>query len=264
MLLTFYALLASCAIAGPDGDKPELDPKFVAATRVSIVEGRWHLNGEITYRGARAEGLLLNVRMVNAMFEDGNRPAFDAEANTDAFIAHIPDYVAHGVLAFTLNLQGGMPGYEGAANSAFNPDGSLRASYLKRVQRVIEACDRHGAVVILGCYYQRQDQVLEDDEAVRAGVVNVAKWIQACGFRNVVLEIANEFGHSGLITSFSRPPMAWLRSFNWRSKPRPVCLCPPAGWETARSKNASLRPVTFCSSTSTRLVWRTFRVELPP
>ena len=38
-----------------------------------------------------------------------------------------------------------MPGYEGALNSAFEPDGSLRDSYLRRVRRVIEACDRHGA-----------------------------------------------------------------------------------------------------------------------
>ena len=93
--------------------------------------------------------------------------------------------------------KGGLPGYEGALNSAFNPDGSLRDSYLRRVRRVIEACDRHGAVVILGCYYQRQDQVLKDEAAVRAGVVNVAKWIKDSGFTNVVLEIANEFGHSG-------------------------------------------------------------------
>ena len=197
LLLTVHAAYNSHASAGPNGDKPELNPKFAASTRVGIVDGRWHINGELTYRGAQAEGLLLNVRMVNATFEDANRPGFDAEANTDAFIAHIPDYVAHGVLAFTLNLQGGTPGYEGAANSAFNPDGSLRSSYLKRVERVIEACDRHGAVVILGCYYQRQDQGLRDEEAVRVGVVNVVKWIRACGFRNVALEIANEFGHSG-------------------------------------------------------------------
>jgi CubicO group peptidase (beta-lactamase class C family) len=90
-----------------------------------------------------------------------------------------------------------MPGYEGAMNSAFNPDGSLRHAYLRRVGRIIEVCDRHGAVVILGCYYQRQDQVLKNEDAVRAGVVNAVNWIQASGFSNVVLEIANEFGHVG-------------------------------------------------------------------
>jgi CubicO group peptidase (beta-lactamase class C family) len=166
-------------------------------TRVSIKEGRWLLNDEVTYPGTKAEGLLMNVRMVNAVFEDRNRPDFDPDSNTEEFIARLPDYVAHGVRAFTLCLQGGMPGYEGAINSAFNPDGSVRPSYLKRVRRVIEACDRHGAVVILGCYYQRQDQVLTNEAAVRAGVVNVATWIKESGFTNVMLEIANEFGHGG-------------------------------------------------------------------
>jgi CubicO group peptidase (beta-lactamase class C family) len=52
-------------------------------------------------------------------------------------------------------------------------------------------------VVILGCYYQRQDQRLKDEEAVRAGIVNVALWIKDNGFKNVVLEVANEFAHSG-------------------------------------------------------------------
>jgi hypothetical protein len=139
----------------------------------------------------------MNVRMVNAVFEDATQPGFDADANTGQFVKRIPDYVGHGVLAFTLCLQGGMPGYEGAVNSAFAPDGSLRDGYLRRVRRVIEACDRHGAVVILGLYYQRQDQVLKDEAAVRAGVANAAEWVRACGFTNVVLEVANEFAHGG-------------------------------------------------------------------
>ncbi|MHB8864590.1 MAG: nucleoside hydrolase-like domain-containing protein [Pirellulaceae bacterium] len=170
-------------------------------TKVSIPDGKWHINGTVTYRGAPAEGLLMNVRMVNAVFEDAGDAirdkTFDADANTDELIARIPDYVAHGVRAFTICLQGGWPGYEGAVNSAFNPDGSLRESYLQRVTRVIEACDRSGAVVILGCYYQRQDQVLKDEAAVRAGIVNVAKWVTERGFTDVVLEIANEYAHAG-------------------------------------------------------------------
>lgn len=166
-------------------------------TRLTIKNRQWQLNGEVTYPGSRAEGLLMNVRMVNAVFEDAKRPDFDPEANVNEFIPQIPDYVASGVRAFTLNLQGGFPGYEGAVNSAFNPDGSLRESYLDRVARVIEACDRHGAAVILGCFYQRQDQVLRDDPAVRAGVSNVVRWITGRGFANVALEIANEFDHSG-------------------------------------------------------------------
>src|SRR5215813_2063096 len=76
----------------------------VPVTKVSIVDGRWRLNSELTYRGANAEGLLMNVRMVNAVFEDANdktRPKqLDPDANTQAFIKKIPDYVAGGVRAF--------------------------------------------------------------------------------------------------------------------------------------------------------------------
>src|SRR5262249_16808001 len=157
-------------------------------THVAIKKDQWFLNDAVTYRGAPAEGRLMNVRMVNAVFEDTRKPDFDAEANTDRFLKALPDYLRHGVRAFTINLQGGMPGSEGAVNSAVDAAGNLRDAYLRRVRRVIETCDRHGAVVILGCYYQRQDQVLRDEHAVRAGVVNVAQWIKGCGFTNVVLE----------------------------------------------------------------------------
>ena len=139
----------------------------------------------------------MNVRMVNAVFEDRRKLDLDPVAVTGRFVARLTDYAAQGINAVTLCLQGGMPGYEGAVNSAFDPDGSLRPSYLDRVRRVIEACDRQGLVVILGCFYQRQDQLLTDETAVRRGVANAAGWVQRCGFRNVVLEIANEFDHPG-------------------------------------------------------------------
>ena len=116
-------------------------PLFAGTTRVSLEHGQWHINGSATNPGSAAAGLLMNVRMVNATFEDANdatRPRdFDADANTAAFIAKIPDYAAHGVNAFTICLQGGMPGYEGAVSSAFDVDGSLKQTYLQRVQRVI-------------------------------------------------------------------------------------------------------------------------------
>lgn len=173
------------------------DTSFKPRTVVSLVDGCWHINGQVTYPGSAAEGLLMNVRMVNSTFEDLKRPKFDVEANTERFVTQIPDYRRFGVRAFTLNLQGGMPGYEGAVNSAFHGDGALKAEYLSRVRRVIEVCDRLGMVVILGCYYQRQDQVLDDEQAVRQGIKNSVAWIRDNGFRNVVLEIANEYPHGG-------------------------------------------------------------------
>ena len=172
----------------------------------------------------------MNVRMVNATFEDRHRADFDADANTDRFIARIPDYAAHGVRAFTLCLQGGMPGYEGALNSAFEPDGSLRETYLRRVQRVIEACDRQGIVVILGCYYQRQSKVLRDETAVRAGVVNVVHWLRQSGFRNVLLEVANEYPHKGFAHAVIRSPEGMAALIRLAKQTWPELLVSASGY----------------------------------
>lgn len=175
-------------------------------TRVTLRDGRWMFNERFTNPGSPAEGLLMNVRMVNATFEDRNKPDFDPEANTDRFIARIPAYATQGVNAFTLSLQGGMPGYEGAVNSAFDVDGRLREEYLKRVERVIGACDRHGVAVILSLFYQRQSGILNDEQAVRAAVVNTVRWVRERGFQNVLIEIANEYRHPGYAHALIRDP----------------------------------------------------------
>jgi hypothetical protein len=83
----------------------------------------------------------MNVRMVNAVFEDSTKTEFDPDTNTQAFIDRLPEYIAHGIQGFTISLQGGMPGYEGAVNSAFARDGSLQPAYLERVRRCLDAAD---------------------------------------------------------------------------------------------------------------------------
>lgn len=176
---------------------------FQPQTAVSIEGSSFKINGFLTYEGLdqEAHGLLMNVRMVNAVFDDENpetRPeGFDPEANTLAFIDAMDEYGSKGILAFTLNLQGGMPGYEGAVNSAFNPDGSLKPAYMNRVSRVIEAADKKGMVIIVGFFYQRQDQVLRDEDAVRTATVNAASWLRDKGYTNILVEIANEYKISG-------------------------------------------------------------------
>lgn len=203
----------------------------MAATHISLVGNRWQLNGTNTNPRSSAEGLLMNVRMVNAIFEDpAKHPEFSPEANTEKFISHLADYAAHGVNAITICLQGGMPGYEGAVNSAFAADGSLRESYLRRASRVIEASDEQGLVVILGCYYQRQSKVLRDADAVHAGVVNVANWVRTNGWRNVVLEIANEYPHSGFVHSVIRTPEGMAGLLRLAKQTYPELLVSASGY----------------------------------
>lgn len=224
-LIQFTAILTTL-LAPVAGFSAEFAPR----TRISLSDGRWLFNGRPTHPGSVAEGLLMNVRMVNAVFEDRRRPGFDPEANMDRFIAHVPDYAAQGVDAFTICLQGGMPGYEGALNSAFEPDGSLRPAYLARVERVIRASDERGVAVILGLYYQRQSGVLRDETAVRAGVVNVARWVRERGFQNVLLEIANEYPHSGFVHAVIRDPKGQAGLIRLAKETAPGLLVSASGY----------------------------------
>ena len=213
---------------------------MASKTQLSIEGERWLINGQPTYEGQRyrgwnVEGLLMNSRMTNAVFDDENpvtRGLFaypdtgewDADRNTDEFIAMLPVYRAYGLLAVTVNLQGGSPtGYyrepmfrENMAergievdddvvwaglpgpdsqpwhNSAFNPDGSLKSAFQDRTQRLIAACDRLGMVVILGYFYFGQDERLVDESAVCRAVDDATRWVLESGYGNVLIEINNE------------------------------------------------------------------------
>src|SRR5262249_20775153 len=194
-----------------------------AHTTVTIADGRFRLNrlppcAGRRWRGHDIEGLLLNARMVQGIFDDRN-PAtaglwaypdthrWDPERNTREFIAAMPEWRKHGLLAFTLNLQGGSPqGYSKEQpwhNSAFTARGELRPDYLARLERVLDRADELGMAVILGLFYFGQDERLRDEEAVKRGVENAVGWVLRQGYRHVLIEVNNEcdvprYDHAGL------------------------------------------------------------------
>jgi hypothetical protein len=181
-------------------------------TTISIVGDEFHINGMPTYAGRewnghRLQGLLMNSRMVQGIFDDLNTNTvaqwaypdtkrWDAERNTREFIEAMPEWRAHGLLAFTLNLQGGSPqGYSSQQpwhNSAIDADGSLRADYLARLERILDRADELGMIVILGYFYFGQDERLKDEATVLRATDAATKWILDHGWRNVMVEINNE------------------------------------------------------------------------
>ena len=181
-------------------------------TAVSIVGDAFHINGTPTYagrtwRGHKVEGLLMNSRMVQGIFDDRNRETvsrwaypdtgkWDAERNTTEFVAAMPEWRKHGLLAFTINLQGGSPeGYSKTQpweNSAFNADGTLRADYTARLGRILDRADELGMVAIVGYFYFGQDQRLADEPAVTAATDAATRWLLDGGWRNVLVEVNNE------------------------------------------------------------------------
>jgi hypothetical protein len=180
-------------------------------TVVSIKENQFFINDEITYKGRylkgnKVEGLLFNARMVQAIFDDLN-PAtkdqfkypdtkiWDANRNTDEFVAAMAQWKSHGLLCFTINLQGGSPtgyGNKGWINSAFDTKGSLRPAYIQRLKKVADAADKLGMVVIAGYFYFGQDEQLENETAVINAVDNITSWILKNKYKNILVEINNE------------------------------------------------------------------------
>jgi hypothetical protein len=111
---------------------------FAPQTAVSIDGDNFLINGTPTlegrtFRGKSIEGLMLNSRMANAIFDDENEltrhlwayPENDrwrADRNTNELIDMLPTYYSKGLMCIDINLQGASPlGYyrsdeEGLAN----------------------------------------------------------------------------------------------------------------------------------------------------
>jgi hypothetical protein len=179
---------------------------------VSIRADQFYINGKPTYAGRSyegriIEGLLMNVRAVQAVFDDLNPETrfkwaypdtgrWDPERNVREFIAALPEWRRNGLLAFTVNLQGGSPeGYSKAqpcANTAIDPDGNLRLAYMDRLARILARADELGMVAIVGYFYFGQDQRVKDEAAVKHAVTNATNWLLDTGRRNILVEIDNE------------------------------------------------------------------------
>jgi hypothetical protein len=181
-------------------------------TEITIHHDQFYLDGTPTYpgrtwRGHKIEGLLLNSRMVQATFDDENPETrhrwaypdtgeYDAERNVQEFLAALPTYRDHGVLAVTVNFQGGSPeGYSKEqpwSNTAFTEEGNFKPAYLDRMRRVIDRLDELGMVAILGVFYFGQDERLRDEAAVIRALENTVDWVLDRGYQNVLLEVNNE------------------------------------------------------------------------
>ncbi len=180
-------------------------------TIVSIAGDDFLINGRPThegrtFRGMRVEGLLLNSRMVQGVFDDLNPDTrsrwdypdgpWDPERNTREFLAAMPTWRACGLDAFTINFQGGSPqGYSQGQpwhNSAFEADGTLRPDYASRMERIVRRADALSMAVILGLFYFGQDERLADEAAVVRACDQATDWVCHLGLANVLIEVNNE------------------------------------------------------------------------
>lgn len=182
-------------------------------TTIGIHHTDFTINGVPTYLGQhvdghRIEGLLFNVRAVQATFDDSNpatRPrwaypdagTWDAQRNTDEFCAALPTWRDHGVLAFTINFQGGGPDYRPDVyhhfnNNAFTAAGDLKPAYADRLEQVIAAADALGMIAIVGLFYGKHMQKFDGDNALWHAADSALSFLRELRRKNILIELANE------------------------------------------------------------------------
>ena len=152
---------------------------------ISIQCGQYYVNGVITNRGRGSQGLLMNSRMIQGIFDTTVGidnyvyptsnivngvfyPAgqWNADRNTAEFVASMASWQANGkgINGFTVGLQGGQT-YDNGGNglpsdsfnpSAFNSDGSLRSNYLLRLKSVVDEAVRLNMVPMVSLFHRNQ------------------------------------------------------------------------------------------------------------
>jgi len=179
-------------------------------TEVSMDGTKFLINGRLTYESAAApiQGMLLNSRMVQAVFDDEcpetrerwrypDTGEWNPDRNTNEFCATLPVYRDHGLLAVTVGLQGGGSVYDADVydryvNSVFAPDGEFKQPYFDRLTRILKAADDLGMIVIVNYFYWKQIEKMPDDDVVLDVTARTTEWLLQSGFRNILVDVANE------------------------------------------------------------------------
>jgi hypothetical protein len=193
----------------------------MSGCRVEVDGEQFLIDGElpyddVTHRGRAIDGNLLGVRAAQAIFDDANSETvdrwaypdtseWDPDRNVSEFCRAVPNWYEHGVRFVSINLQGGRPvraPHEGGTDddaeeqpwevSAFRPDGTLKPTWLDRLEQVLELTADLGMAVIVGYFYFGQTDALTGDEAFFNATANATQWLVDEGYEHVIVEVANE------------------------------------------------------------------------
>jgi hypothetical protein len=172
--------------------------------------------------GKGYEGAMVTARWANltwgqndggAVTQDGDVTEAEADRNTEHFIDQLAAYREAGVHCISFGLECGNPinneadaaiddgasgiQYElsGGAPSAFEAGGTaLKANHMARHEAAIEAAAAEGVFACVQLYYARQCRWLSTTDNYEAGIDTFIAWLKGKGYRNVVIDLANESG----------------------------------------------------------------------
>ena len=229
--------------AEPGGAAPG---SFTPRTRVSLRAARWCINDELTNRGTRAEGLLMNVRMVNAVFEDRRKPDLDPAAITD----RVPGACARLRRARRQCLHARPPGRDAGLRGG--GELGVRARWLpaRAVPGPRGACHR-GVRPGRGWWSSSAASTSGRTRSWPTRPPCVPRWStwrsgsRNRGYRNVVLEVANEFDHDGFDRRLIRTVEGEVELIRLAKKTAPGLLVSTSGLGHGRYPDALAEAADF-------------------
>jgi hypothetical protein len=142
--------------------------------------------------GVKGNQILLNQRPVKIL---GLRcsNALVSDMKIDELIANLDRFKRYGVNAISVFLMGSRFG----DIKGYRPDASLDPGYTARLRRVIEAADRRGMIVLVGCLYWSTSTAKSElgrwqqTDAEKA-IGNTIQWLKDYNYRNVFVDLDNE------------------------------------------------------------------------
>jgi len=127
---------------------------------------------------------IIGLRVSNALISD--ETVEQLIKNLDTF----KDYGVNTVSVYVMGSHfGNVKGYK--------PDASLDTVYAARLARIIEAADKRGMVVLVGCLYWGTAKAEEDlknwtQEDADKAVANTVAWLSKNKYQNVFVDVDNE------------------------------------------------------------------------
>ena len=146
-----------------------------AGNHVFTVRGeKTYLNGqEIPVKGLRCSNALIS------------------DHKTRELIGNLNTFAEYGVNTVSVYFMGSRFGDV----KGYNEDATLNPVYAERMGRIIEAADRRGMIVLVGCLYWSTSKAKWDHwtqaEANRA-IANTVRWLKENNYRNVFVDVDNE------------------------------------------------------------------------
>jgi hypothetical protein len=163
--------------------------------------------------------LATGLRVSNALISD--QTAEDLIANLDV-------YRSFGVNTVSVFFMGSRFGDV----KGYRPDGSLDPAYAARMGRIIEAADRRGMVVLVGCLYwgnSRAKYAEWTQKEANAAAANTVRWLARNNYRNVFVDVDNEgmalfgagFDNRQMVLAAKRAAPDILVGTNFKGQPPP-------------------------------------------